>query len=80
MDDLSTSWKHADFDQQMPNALRLVEQVRRGEPVPVFGSFIRAMKHHVPAERPLSFLDCACTGGYDLDVARAALPHRPRAS
>lgn len=76
MDDLSTSWKRADFAQQLPNALQLVERVRRGESVPVFDSFLRAMRLFVPSERPLSFLDGACTGGYYLDLARAALPHR----
>jgi ubiquinone/menaquinone biosynthesis C-methylase UbiE len=76
MDDLATTWKRADFDAQMPNALARVEDVRAGRRVPVFDSFIQAMRGYVPHAQPLSFLDCACTGGYYLDVARAMLPHR----
>ncbi|WP_376091310.1 class I SAM-dependent methyltransferase [Roseomonas sp. CCTCC AB2023176] len=75
-DDLSTSWKRADFSQQMPQALQRLEEFRAGQRVPVFDSFVQAMRTYVPSGASLSFLDCACTAGYYLDVAKASLPHR----
>lgn len=72
----ASSWQDADFDRQWAIAERQLEQLRRGEPPPVFASFIALMNGYVDRSRPWSLLDCACTTGYYLDVIRMALPHR----
>lgn len=74
--DSASSWHQADFQKQWTIAERQLKQLRRGKPPPVFASFIALMNGYVEPSRPLSFLDCACTTGYYLDVIRFALRHR----
>lgn len=73
--DLSSSWQRADFQQQWKIACRELKLLRRGRVPPVFASFIALMNGYVDSTSPLSFLDCACTTGYYLDVIQAALKH-----
>lgn len=81
--DLNSSWTQADFSRQGRIAGKQLKQLKRAlgqgflkPPIPpVFASFISLMKLYVDASRPLSFLDCACTSGYYLDVIQTALPH-----
>jgi ubiquinone/menaquinone biosynthesis C-methylase UbiE len=74
--DLTSSWADADFNKQWGVARRQLEELRNGNPPAVFESFISLMKNYIGASERLSFLDCACTSGYYLDVIQIALEHR----
>jgi ubiquinone/menaquinone biosynthesis C-methylase UbiE len=73
--ELSTSWAAADFANQWAIASKQLEELRKGKPEPVFASLIALMQNYVSAAKPLTFLDCACTSGYYLDVIKTALKH-----
>jgi ubiquinone/menaquinone biosynthesis C-methylase UbiE len=73
--DLSSSWEKADFKQQWVIASQEIQQLKAGRPPAVFASFISLMKNFIKDTTRLSFLDCACTSGYYLDVIQTALEH-----